>query len=613
MTGIKVSVNSLKPLKNQNGSFLLNFTIFLLVITCAVALLFGVFSYFLDKRQTQAQGDVDNALGINKQIIEIISQNENNRSQSDDSDLNENSDAKFRALFSQLEPNLKQLYTLAKEPLIPVKYSPDFVPKNAVQLNPIWSNLDASYQQYQKSKPASEAFYQLQQHSLSALAAIREDLTSLASTRPKSQELANKGLLKLHSIEQSLSNTPEQFVQLDNNAAVESLAPLIEEIIASDASENKAQAETLRTLLVLAQRVDRSSAELRDIASETMEAEEHLQQLGNNAETLQQVLNSLRKDFAARPFSPYWYMLEKAIVPTLVVLFALFIIFALINKVRKSKKTVQEPSISRVAAAKRAQNLKDQNKHESEQQEAQVADENTALDLLLKELKASEKLTTLVTEPTSGSSPEANEKVAEIARALNARSTKLASLDTVSEENARHKQALSDAITELRGTLAQLDSTAGEAVTENLGDAQKQALARLKRINEAAMRIGDNINSLQESMNKMNILALNASIQASVAGEAGRGFSTVIDEVQRLVERASGACQQMETMHKVIRSDASQASNSVSALPKPDAVGAEPGSEAQESAVVASVISQCKGILQTLEAAVPDENMTSEK
>ena len=101
MTGIKVSVNSLKPLKNQNGSFLLNFTIFLLVIACAVALLFGVFSYFLDKRQTQAQGDVDNALGINKQIIEIISQNENNRSQADDSDLNENSDAKFRALFSQ--------------------------------------------------------------------------------------------------------------------------------------------------------------------------------------------------------------------------------------------------------------------------------------------------------------------------------------------------------------------------------------------------------------------------------------------------------------------------------------------------------------------------------
>ena len=52
---------------------------------------------------------------------------------------------------------------------------------------------------------------------------------------------------------------------------------------------------------------------------------------------------------------------------------------------------------------------------------------------------------------------------------------------------------------------------------------------------------------------------MNAAIQASTAGEAGRGFGVVADEVQRLAERAAGATRQIETLVRTIQSDTNEA------------------------------------------------------
>jgi twitching motility protein PilJ len=78
---------------------------------------------------------------------------------------------------------------------------------------------------------------------------------------------------------------------------------------------------------------------------------------------------------------------------------------------------------------------------------------------------------------------------------------------------------------------------------------------RIKRLGESSQEIGNIVELINDIAEQTNILALNASIQASMAGEAGRGFAIVADEVQRLAERAANATKQIEVLVRTIQTD----------------------------------------------------------
>ena len=82
---------------------------------------------------------------------------------------------------------------------------------------------------------------------------------------------------------------------------------------------------------------------------------------------------------------------------------------------------------------------------------------------------------------------------------------------------------------------------------------------RIKRLGESSQEIGDIVSLINDIADQTNVLALNAAIQASMAGEAGRGFAIVADEVQRLAERLAKATKQIETLVKTIQADISEA------------------------------------------------------
>ncbi len=88
---------------------------------------------------------------------------------------------------------------------------------------------------------------------------------------------------------------------------------------------------------------------------------------------------------------------------------------------------------------------------------------------------------------------------------------------------------------------------------------------RIKRLGESSQEIGEITELISDITEQTNVLALNAAIQAASAGEAGRGFSVVAEEVQRLAERSAEATKQIGALVKTIQTDTHDA---VSAMEK---------------------------------------------
>ena len=82
---------------------------------------------------------------------------------------------------------------------------------------------------------------------------------------------------------------------------------------------------------------------------------------------------------------------------------------------------------------------------------------------------------------------------------------------------------------------------------------------RIKRLGESSQEIGEITELISDITEQTNVLALNAAIQAASAGEAGRGFSVVAEEVQRLAERSGDATREIAALVRTIQTDTQDA------------------------------------------------------
>jgi twitching motility protein PilJ len=103
---------------------------------------------------------------------------------------------------------------------------------------------------------------------------------------------------------------------------------------------------------------------------------------------------------------------------------------------------------------------------------------------------------------------------------------------------------------------------------------------RIKRLGESSLEIGEIVELIADITEQTNVLALNAAIQAASAGEAGRGFTVVAEEVQRLAERSGEATKQIEAIVKTIQADTQDA---VAAMEK-STVGVVEGAKLSDAA-----------------------------
>lgn len=151
------------------------------------------------------------------------------------------------------------------------------------------------------------------------------------------------------------------------------------------------------------------------------------------------------------------------------------------------------------------------------------------------------------TERQSQEITEAGDAVLAMARSM----SEVSSNATQSAQVARQSLDASE-----KGAHAVANSIRGmNDIREQIQETSK----RIKRLGESSQEIGEIVELISDITEQTNVLALNAAIQAASAGEAGRGFTVVAEEVQRLAERSGEATKQIAAIVKTIQTDTQDA------------------------------------------------------
>lgn len=136
----------------------------------------------------------------------------------------------------------------------------------------------------------------------------------------------------------------------------------------------------------------------------------------------------------------------------------------------------------------------------------------------------------------------------------------------------------------------------------------------IKRLGESSMEIGNVIQIINDIADRTSILALNASIQAAMAGDAGHGFAVVADEVQRLAESSSNSTKQIEALVKNIQAEIKNVSTrmdeSISKVVQGSQLADGAHAKLQE---IEQVSNQLANLIESITAAAHEQVRVSEE
>ena len=199
----------------------------------------------------------------------------------------------------------------------------------------------------------------------------------------------------------------------------------------------------------------------------------------------------------------------------------------------------------------------------------------------------------LIKESVNGLASSFSSALTDVAAAVEATASSSGQISSSAEQMASGAQEQSSQTTEIAGAIEEMTTTilettrnsgmaaeqakksgkaaedGGEVINETIdgmnriAEVVKNAAVMVKELGANSKQIGKIVGVINDIADQTNLLALNAAIEAARAGEQGKGFAVVADEVRKLAERTSNATKEIGEMINKIQTDTGSAVDSM--------------------------------------------------
>ena len=200
-----------------------------------------------------------------------------------------------------------------------------------------------------------------------------------------------------------------------------------------------------------------------------------------------------------------------------------------------------------------------------ELEERQAAERRAELSELAERFESTVMAVVQGVTDASGDMEQAATQLADMARQAGEQATTVSS---ASEQTTHSVQTVAAAAEEMTASIQQIarqveesSQISGEAVQQAHGTSQQ-----VQSLVEAAGRIGEVIDLINDIASQTNLLALNATIEAARAGEAGRGFAVVASEVKALASQTAQATDEISEQIGGIQKATNQAAEVIGSI-----------------------------------------------